>query len=122
MMTPSVLQLSETLLSSCLAIRHSQVLLYHEPVSKPFFGLSRCLKLMVKQNVLLAVHLHPLGTGNQVSSPSAGQEVQWLGKRVLTELGLMSLDDLGALDECGKSQLRFWSSSSYLGRYFFRFF
>lgn len=42
-----------------------------------------------------------------------------VGRRVLVELGLMSLDNLSASDECGQSQLRFWSRPSYLGRWFF---
>lgn len=59
----------------------SWLMLYLESVSKPFFGFPRCLKLMVKQNALLAVRSHYLGTGHQVGSPPTGQEVQWLGER-----------------------------------------
>lgn len=50
-------------------------MLYRESVSNPFFGFPRCLKLMVKQNALLAVHLHYLGTGHQVGSPPTGYSV-----------------------------------------------
>lgn len=61
------------------------------------------MKLTVKQNALLAVQLHHLGIGNQVGSLSTGQEVQWLGG-VLDELGRRRLDNLSAVDECGRCQ------------------
>lgn len=79
-------------------------MLYRESVSQPFCGFPRCLKLMDKRNALRAVQLRYLETGGQVGSPSNRAGGTVVGRKVLTELGLWSLENPGALDEGGKGQ------------------
>lgn len=79
-------------------------MLYRESVSHPFCGFPRCLKVMDRQNAVHAVQLRYLGTGDQVGSLSSWAGGIVVKRRVLTELGLGSLENPGALDEGGKGQ------------------